>query len=124
MRINTFASDNTQFDSVSDAGSGATYEEMLDLDSNFLNGRSGDDTAELAFLEALQAELPRIPNNFGALSRSLASIGQDTKSFCTDVRSGFHDLNEFIEERGIQLQLINTCLREDGPASDDANSTI
>jgi hypothetical protein len=42
----------------------------------------------------------------------------------TDVRSGFQDINEFIEEMGIQVQLLNTRLGEDGPASDYANTTI
>jgi DNA anti-recombination protein RmuC len=42
----------------------------------------------------------------------------------TDVHSGFQDINEFIEEMGIQVQLLNTRLGEDGPALDYANTTI
>jgi hypothetical protein len=124
LRINTFASDDTPFESVGDASPGATVEEMLDLNTNFLSESSGNDTTELAFLEILQEEWPKIRNNFGALSRNLVTMGQDAKVFRTDVRSGFQDVNEFIEEMGIQLQLINTRLGEDGPASDYANCTI
>jgi hypothetical protein len=38
LRINTFASDDTPFESIGDASPGTVYEEMLDLDTNFLGG--------------------------------------------------------------------------------------
>jgi hypothetical protein len=76
LRINTFASDDTPFESVGDASPGATFEEMLDLNTDFLSGSSENDTTELAFLEALQEEWPKIRNNFGALSRNLVTIVQ------------------------------------------------
>jgi hypothetical protein len=69
-------------------------------------------------------EWPKIRRNFGALSRDLGRLGSESRAFRKDVRSGFNDINDFIEEMGIQIQLINNRLGEDGPASDYANSTI
>jgi hypothetical protein len=81
LRINTFASDGNNFESIGDASPGAIYEEMLDLETNFLSGSSENDSVELAFLEALQEEWPKIRRNFGALSRDLASYGTDARLF-------------------------------------------
>jgi hypothetical protein len=124
LRITTFASDTTPFESIGDASPGALYEEMLDLDSNFLNRQDNEEDVELAMLESLHEEWPKIRRNFGALSRDLATLGSESWAFRKDVRSGFNDINDFIEEMGIQIQLINNRLGEDGPASDYANSTI
>jgi hypothetical protein len=124
LRINTFASDDTPFESIGNASPGVAYEEMLDLNTNFLGDNEDADSVELAFLEALQEEWPKIRRNFGALSRDLASLGSESRVLRTDVRSGFQDINEFIEEMGIQVQLLNTRLGADGPASDYANTTV
>jgi hypothetical protein len=75
-------------------------------------------------LEALQEEWPKIRRNFGSVSRDLVALGREVGVFRSDVQSSFHNVNEFVEEIGIQIQLINTRPGEDGPASDYADSTI
>jgi hypothetical protein len=54
LRMNTFASDDTLFESIGEASPGAIYKEMLDLDTDFLVGSKETDLVELAFLEALK----------------------------------------------------------------------